>query len=42
VRGLVAESLDAMVKAGSFGHRDAERLALKVFRENAKGFFKLG
>jgi len=41
VRGLVAESLDAMVKAGSFGVRDAERLALKVFQENAKGFFKL-
>jgi uncharacterized protein len=40
-RGLVAESLDAMVKAGSFGHRDAERIAVKIFRENAKGFFKL-
>jgi hypothetical protein len=31
-----------MVKAGSFRPRDAERLAEKVFRGNAKGFFRLG
>jgi hypothetical protein len=41
VRGLVAGCLDAMVKAGNFKGRDAERLAMKIFRENAKGFFRL-
>jgi uncharacterized protein len=41
-RSLVASCLDEMVTAGSFRPRDAERLAMKVFRENAKAFFALG
>jgi hypothetical protein len=40
-RRLIAGSLDAMVRAGSFRRRDAERLAVKVLRENAKAFFRL-
>jgi hypothetical protein len=40
-RRLVGESLDAMVREGAFGRRNAERLAVKVFRDNAKGFFRL-
>ena len=40
-RRLIAPALDSMVRAGSFRRRDAERLAVKVFHDNAKGFFKL-
>jgi hypothetical protein len=40
-RALVAESLGAMVKAGGFTRRDAERLAQKIFRANAQSFFGL-
>jgi uncharacterized protein len=40
-RRLIAESLDAMVREGAFGRRDAERLAVKVLHDNAKGFFRL-
>jgi hypothetical protein len=41
-RTLIAESLDSMVRAGSFRRRDAERLAMKIFQQNARGFFGLG
>jgi hypothetical protein len=40
-RRLIAESLEAMVREGAFHRRDAERLAMKVLRDNAKTFFRL-
>jgi uncharacterized protein len=40
-RRLIAETLDSMVRSGSFTAGDAERLAVKVLRENAKAFFRL-
>jgi hypothetical protein len=41
-RTLIAESLDSMVRAGRFRRSDAERLAMKIFQQNARGFFGLG
>jgi len=41
-RRLIVESLDSMVRAGSFRRRDAERLAVRILRENARSFFGLG
>jgi len=41
-RRLIVESLDSMVKVGSFRRRDAERLAVRILRENARSFFGLG
>jgi predicted TIM-barrel fold metal-dependent hydrolase len=38
---LIGESLEDMVREGSFGRKDAERLAAKILHENAAGFFKL-
>ncbi len=42
VRALIAGALDAMVAAGSFKRRDAERLAVKILRGNAQRLFRLG
>ena len=40
-RALIAGSLEAMVREGSFRRRDAERLSVKIFHDNAQGFFGL-
>jgi hypothetical protein len=40
-RRLIGESLEDMVREGSFGRKDAERLAARVLHENAAGFFRL-
>jgi 20S proteasome alpha/beta subunit len=41
-RRLIGEVLEKKVAAGYFNAKDAERLAVKIFRENARAFFKLG
>ncbi len=41
-RRLIAEALERKVETGYFTGRDAERLAVRIFRENAKAFFRLG
>jgi hypothetical protein len=38
---LIGEVLEEKVAAGYFGLADAQRLASKILRENALGFFKL-
>jgi hypothetical protein len=40
-RRLIGESLQDMVREGSFRRRDAGRLAVKVLHDNAVSFFKL-
>ncbi len=40
-RELVGGTLDELVREGSFGRRDAERLAVKILHGNAERFFKL-
>ena len=40
-RRLIGEVLEEKVRAGYFGAADARRLAAKILRENAIGFFKL-
>ncbi len=40
-RELIAGSLEAMVREGSFRRRAAERLAVKILHDNAQGFFGL-
>ena len=40
-RALIAGSLEQMVREGRFRRRDAERLAVKILRDNARAFFKL-
>jgi len=40
-RALIAGLLDGEVRAGGLRRRDAERLAVKILHDNAKGFFGL-
>jgi hypothetical protein len=40
-RRLITEALERKVEEGYFKARDAERLAVKILRENAKAFFAL-
>jgi hypothetical protein len=40
-RRLIGEALQDMVREGSFGRKDAERLAVKVLHDNAQAFFRL-
>jgi predicted TIM-barrel fold metal-dependent hydrolase len=40
-RALIAQSLDELVREGSFRRWEAERLAVKILHDNAEGFFKL-
>jgi uncharacterized protein len=40
-RKLIAGVLDGMVREGQFPRRAAERLAVKIFHDNGKAFFRL-
>ena len=42
VRKLVSQVLEQKLTGGYFGRRDAERLATRILRENARAFFRLG
>ena len=42
VRKLISQVLEQKLAGGYFGRRDAERLATKILRENARAFFRLG
>jgi uncharacterized protein len=42
VRRLMADALGAKAGSGYFGMKAAERLGLKILRENARAFFRLG
>jgi uncharacterized protein len=42
VRQLISWILEDKIAGGYFGRRDAERLAQKILRENARSFFSLG
>jgi uncharacterized protein len=41
-RQLIGEMLEEKVNAGYFRAEDAQRLAARIFRENAIRFFQLG